>query len=93
MRERRSRPGENRSSVAPVIPGPQKTEVVDHIFSKEMMRVFLEDNWSPGDVASQIIASRLCCQEFRPCWTYLCRGSVVDANVFRGAFPACLGSV
>jgi len=31
--------------VAPVTPGPEKTEVVDHILSKEMMRVFLEDNW------------------------------------------------
>lgn len=31
--------------MAPVTPGPQKTEVVDHILSKEMMRVFLEDNW------------------------------------------------
>ena len=31
--------------MAPVTPGPQKTEAVDHILSKEMMRVFLEDNW------------------------------------------------
>ena len=31
--------------MAPVTPGPEKTEVVDHILSKEMMRVFLEDNW------------------------------------------------
>ena len=79
--------------MAPVTPGPQKTEVVDHIFSKQMIPVFLEDNWSPGGVASQIIASRSRCQEFRPCWSYLCRGSFVDANVFRGAFPVGLGSV
>ena len=28
--------------------------MVDHIFSKEMMRVFLEDNWSPADIEAYL---------------------------------------